>query len=41
MLCLASVTASTFRGVKVCKVDCGKMGRSGRVGYPAVDADEG
>jgi hypothetical protein len=32
MLCLASVTASAFRGVKLCRVDFGKMGRSGRMG---------
>jgi hypothetical protein len=32
MQSLASATASSFRGMKVCKAECGRIGKSGRVG---------
>jgi hypothetical protein len=32
MQSLASAIASSFCGMRVCKVDCGKIGKSERVG---------
>ena len=32
MQSLASATASSLRSIRVCKAECGKIGKSGRVG---------